>query len=187
MANCKLHFIKNLNEACYSGQDVSGVIVLHNESSRKIRGILMTVNGSAKTYWDYGLKQSAIWSRRYYSEERNMRIEIRLLGNGKGEFTTSKSPFDRHYLFTDQMDLSAGQHSMYFSFRLPSNVTSNFKHKQAGKIKYQFEVKLEQFLFSSSFKFPFKTVNHLDLNMEGDELMRLPLRGALSKKFFLDP
>lgn len=95
-------------------------------------------------------------------------------------------PIDREHLFTDQMELSAGRLTKNFSFLLPPTLPSTFEYQKAAKIKYRIEVKLEQdHQFNSPFKFPFTVVSHLDLNVEGDDL-RLPLRGAFSKKFFLD-
>lgn len=41
-----------------------------------------------------------------------------------------------------------------------------------------------QLKFNYSFKFPFKVINRLDLNHEGEEIKH-PLKGDISKKFFL--
>lgn len=86
--------------------------------------------------------------------------------------------------FADNQELLAGNHTFNFHFTLPQTIPSSLNHHY-GKVLYQISVDIEQQLkFNYSFNFPFNVIGSLDLNHEGVEIRR-PLRGDISKKFFL--
>jgi Arrestin (or S-antigen), C-terminal domain/Arrestin (or S-antigen), N-terminal domain len=84
----------------------------------------------------------------------------------------------------DHQELLVGNHTFNFNFTLPLTIPSSVFHHY-GKVLYQIKVEMErQLKFNYSFKFPFNVISRLDLNHEGGEI-RKPLRGDISKKFFL--
>lgn len=48
MVQCEVKYNNNPNGVYYSGQTLSGVIELHNDKPRKIRGLSLRIEGFAK-------------------------------------------------------------------------------------------------------------------------------------------
>lgn len=176
MPSCTVRFdSKNSNGVFNSGDEVSGSVTLFNEKPRRIRSLLLKVEGYAETSWSSGSGNDER-SENYSAHEDYIQTVRCLFRNGSGAS-------NREHPFQEQ-ELPAGQHTYKFCFVLPSTIPSSFSHLY-GNILYQIKVEMERRLkFNYSFTFPFTVSTCLDLNYEGDELRR-PLRRETSKKFFL--
>lgn len=169
MVNCVISFNNETPNGVFcSGQEVSGTVTLHNEKPRMIRALLLKVEGYAHTWWtETSGTGDNKKSRSYSAREDYIKTVSFLVNNGPIEQTFPE-----------------GQHTFNFCFMLPLTIPSSF-YNYSGKIVYHVKVEMERRLkFNYSFEFPFTVVSHLDLNCEGVEI-RKPLKGEISKKFFL--
>lgn len=152
----------------YAGEEVSGSVTLYNEKPRKFRALLLKVTGAAEVSWSESTgtgdnKQTET----IHDREEYLRTVTFLLNNGAME-----------------QELAAGSHTFTFCFVLPVSIPSTF-YNFYGNVKYVVRVEMDRYLkFNHSHDFPFNVISSLDLNYESAEL-RQPLRGEITKKFFL--
>lgn len=167
MANCVVNF-NSPTGAYYSGQEVSGTITLFNEKPRSLRALLLKIEGFCETSWteESGSGDDKRTSS-YSGREDYMKSASFLVNNGLsgGEFPV-------------------GHHTFNFCFTLPLTIPSSYSHSN-DQILYRIKVEMERKLkLNRTFAFPISVRSHLDLNYDGPEL-RQPMRGEISKKFFL--
>lgn len=84
MVNCVANFS---NEAVFwSGQEVTGTVMLYNEKPRMVRAIVLKVEGVCSTSWreDSGMGDNKK-STSYSAREDYMNTSSILMGNGQGK------------------------------------------------------------------------------------------------------
>lgn len=166
--NCTIAF-NNYERGFYtSGQEVSGTVTLFNEKPRRIRALLLKVDGAAEVHWSETTGTGDNRKTRSYSaREDYIKTVSHLVNNGALE-----------------QELPAGNFNYDFCITLPRDIPASFS-SFTGNIVYKVSVYMDRRLkFNHNFEFPFKVFVHLDLNNEGPELA-LPLRGEVTRNFFL--
>lgn len=147
---------------------MSGTVTLFNEKPRSIRALLLKVDGAAEVHWTESTGTGDNRKTTSYSaREDYIRTVSYLINNGPLE-----------------QELQPGHFNFNFCFTLPRDIPASFA-TFTGKIVYKVSVYMERRLkFNHNFDFPFKVFVHLNLNNEDPELS-LPLRGQVTRKFFL--
>lgn len=168
MVNCTILFNNYENGFFTAGQEVSGAVTLCNEKPRKIRALLLKVDGAADVRWTESMGTGdERTTRSYTAREDYIKTVSYLMNNGALE-----------------QELPAGTFNYNFCIRLPQNIPASFS-SFTGNIVYKVSVCMDRRLkFNHNFEFPFKVFVHLDLNNEGPEIS-LPLRGLVTRRFFL--
>lgn len=108
MPSCTVRFDnKTPNGVFNSGQEVLASVTLFNEKPRRIRSLLLKVEGYAETLWSSG-SGSDVKNENYSAREDYIHTVRCLFGNGSGAS-------NREHPFQEQ-ELPAGQHTISVSF-----------------------------------------------------------------------
>jgi hypothetical protein len=140
----------------YPDQTVTGKVVVTLNSTKKVRGIKLTVKGEADTCWTTD-RQELNNEGRYVNEtdtvtahEEYFKAQFYLLGSQSGE----------------AIELPAGTHTYPFNYVLPPNLPSSFE-SDYGRIRYTAKATLDRpWKFDQESKVAFTVVSHLDLNQQ---------------------
>ncbi|XP_001599906.1 arrestin domain-containing protein 17 [Nasonia vitripennis] len=151
----KIHF-DSPYATYYPDQTVTGKVILTIDSTKKIRGIKLSVKGEADTYWSTD-RQELNNEGRYINEtdvvtahEEYFKAEFYLLGSSSGE----------------EIELPAGTHTYPFNYVLTPNLPSSFE-SDFGRVRYTAKASLDRpWKFDQETKVAFTVVSHLDLNQQ---------------------
>ncbi|XP_064547685.1 arrestin domain-containing protein 17 isoform X2 [Drosophila montana] len=164
---CLISFDNNPQGVYYAGQELSGVVDLSVDATKRIKGIHVTVSGYAKIRWikkGYPRDSERAMCRAYrsYLSSRSY-----VLGSCAGNSC---------------IDWLAGEYSYTFHVILPDNLPTSFDGKY-GQIHYEIITTIERSgRYPKVFKLPFTVIQPLDLN--ADAIYRVPLEILDRKRFW---
>ncbi|XP_015601478.1 arrestin domain-containing protein 17 [Cephus cinctus] len=155
----------------YSGQTVTGRILLLLDRPKKLRGINVKAKGVANTCWSSD-KQELNNEGRYENEtqtvtghEEYFNIQYYVLGSFAGS----------------EIELPAGEHKYQFSVTLPPDLPSSFE-SDFGHVRYTVKAILDRpWKFDQETKVAFTVVSSFDLNQEPKASE--PIQEEMSKTF----
>ncbi|XP_017861361.1 PREDICTED: arrestin domain-containing protein 17 isoform X1 [Drosophila arizonae] len=164
---CLISFDNNPQGVYYAGQELSGVVDLSVDATKRIKGIHVTVSGYAKIRWikkGYPRDSERAMCRAYrsYLSSRSY-----VLGSCAGNSC---------------IDWLAGEYSYTFHVILPDNLPTSFDGKY-GQIHYEIITTIERSgRYPKVFKLPFTVIQPLDLN--ADAIYKVPLEILDRKRFW---
>ncbi|XP_017482090.1 PREDICTED: arrestin domain-containing protein 17 [Rhagoletis zephyria] len=164
---CLISFDNNPQGVYYAGQELSGVVDLSVDATKRIKAIHITVNGYAKIRWikkGYPRDSERAMCRAYRS------------------YLSSRSYVLGSCANSSCMDWSAGDYSYTFHVILPENLPTSFDGKY-GQIHYEIITTIDRpARYPKVFKLPFTVIQPLDLNV--DTIYRVPLEILDRKRFW---
>ncbi|XP_069691686.1 arrestin domain-containing protein 17-like [Periplaneta americana] len=168
LKNLELIF-DNSQRTYYSGQTVSGRLIVDIDAPKNLRSITAKFKGEAECHWSErhsrqrnGKRES--YTVHYRGHEQYFEQRIKLFG-GAG----------------DTEILPAGQHCYQFSMMLPNNLPSSFEGNY-GYIRYTVKATLDRpWKFDHEVKAAFTVLSQVDLNL--DPRNREPFKAEDSKTF----
>ncbi|XP_017848713.1 arrestin domain-containing protein 17 isoform X2 [Drosophila busckii] len=164
---CLISFDNNPQGVYYAGQELSGIVDLSVDASKRIKGIHVTVSGYAKIRW---IKKG--YPR---DSERSMCRAYR-------SYLSSRSYVLGSCANNSCIDWQAGEYSYTFHVILPENLPTSFDGKY-GQIHYEIITTIERLgRYPKVFKLPFTVIQPLDLN--ADAIYRVPLEILDRKRFW---
>lgn len=150
----EIHFFNSneLSPVFYSGQTVSGQIVVELNESMEMRAIRVMFDGSAKVHWTETKDDS---SDSYDSSETYFHEKITLFGRHEGKSG-------------DKETLESGRHTFKFQYTLPRDLPSSFEAFD-GHVRYTIKGVIDRpWKFNHTVKSPFTVLSNLDLNTRPD-------------------
>ncbi|XP_002070386.2 arrestin domain-containing protein 17 [Drosophila willistoni] len=164
---CLISFDNNPQGVYYAGQELSGVVELSVDATKRIKGIHVTVSGYAKIRWikkGYPRDSERAMCRAYRS------------------YLSSRSYVLGSCANNSCIDWTAGEYSYTFHVILPDNLPTSFDGKY-GQIHYEIITTIERMgRYPKVFKLPFTVIQPLDLN--ADAIYRVPLEILDRKRFW---
>ncbi|XP_002019560.2 arrestin domain-containing protein 17 isoform X1 [Drosophila persimilis] len=164
---CLISFDNNPQGVYYAGQELSGVVDLSVDATKRIKGIHVTVSGYAKIRWikkGYPRDSERAMCRAYRS------------------YLSSRSYVLGSCASNSFIDWPAGEYSYTFHVILPDNLPTSFDGKY-GQIHYEIITTIERAgRYPKVFKLPFTVIQPLDLN--ADAIYRVPLEILDRKRFW---
>ncbi|XP_033166038.1 arrestin domain-containing protein 17 isoform X1 [Drosophila mauritiana] len=164
---CLISFDNNPQGVYYAGQELSGVVDLSVDATKRIKGIHVTVSGYAKIRWikkGYPRDSERAMCRAYRS------------------YLSSRSYVLGSCANNSSIDWPAGEYSYTFHVILPDNLPTSFDGKY-GQIHYEIITTIERAArHPKVFKLPFTVIQPLDLN--ADAIYRVPLEILDRKRFW---
>ncbi|KRK05465.1 arrestin domain-containing protein 17 isoform X2 [Drosophila yakuba] len=164
---CLISFDNNPQGVYYAGQELSGVVDLSVDATKRIKGIHVTVSGYAKIRWikkGYPRDSERAMCRAYRS------------------YLSSRSYVLGSCANNSSFDWPAGEYSYTFHVILPDNLPTSFDGKY-GQIHYEIITTIERAArHPKVFKLPFTVIQPLDLN--ADAIYRVPLEILDRKRFW---
>nr|XP_016935282.1 arrestin domain-containing protein 17 isoform X1 [Drosophila suzukii] len=164
---CLISFDNNPQGVYYAGQELSGVVDLSVDATKRIKGIHVTVSGYAKIRWikkGYPRDSERAMCRAYRS------------------YLSSRSYVLGSCASNSSIDWPAGEYSYTFHVILPDNLPTSFDGKY-GQIHYEIITTIERAgRYPKVFKLPFTVIQPLDLN--ADAIYRVPLEILDRKRFW---
>ncbi|XP_011696571.1 PREDICTED: arrestin domain-containing protein 2 isoform X2 [Wasmannia auropunctata] len=140
----------------YSGQTVTGNIIVILNSTKKIRGIRVKVKGEANTHWATDKQEM---------DEKGQYRDETVTVTGHEEY------FDKEYYLVGsasggEIEIQSGEHKFPFTCSLPTNLPSSFE-SDFGHVRYTVKATLDRpWKFDHDAKSPFTVIAPLDLNRE---------------------
>ncbi|CAD6995989.1 unnamed protein product [Ceratitis capitata] len=164
---CLISFDNNPQGVYYAGQELSGIVDLSVDATKRIKAIHITVSGYAKIRWikkGYPRDSERAMCRAYRS------------------YLSSRSYVLGSCASSSCMDWSAGDYSYTFHVILPENLPTSFDGKY-GQIHYEIITTIDRpARYPKVFKLPFTVIQPLDLN--ADTIYRVPLEILDRKRFW---
>ncbi|XP_053969273.1 arrestin domain-containing protein 17 [Anastrepha ludens] len=164
---CLISFDNNPQGVYYAGQELSGIVDLSVDATKRIKAIHITVSGYAKIRWikkGYPRDSERAMCRAYRS------------------YLSSRSYVLGSCANSSCMDWSAGDYSYTFHVILPENLPTSFDGKY-GQIHYEIITTIDRpARYPKVFKLPFTVIQPLDLNV--DTIYRVPLEILDRKRFW---
>ncbi|XP_011193690.2 arrestin domain-containing protein 17 [Zeugodacus cucurbitae] len=164
---CLITFDNNPQGVYYAGQELSGIVDLSVDATKRIKAIHITVSGYAKIRWikkGYPRDSERAMCRAYRS------------------YLSSRSYVLGSCASSSCMDWSAGDYSYTFHVILPDNLPTSFDGKY-GQIHYEIITTIDRpARYPKVFKLPFTVIQPLDLNL--DTIYRVPLEILDRKRFW---
>ncbi|XP_039971344.1 arrestin domain-containing protein 17 [Bactrocera tryoni] len=164
---CLISFDNNPQGVYYAGQELSGIVDLSVDATKRIKAIHITVSGYAKIRWikkGYPRDSERAMCRAYRS------------------YLSSRSYVLGSCASSSCMDWSAGDYSYTFHVILPDNLPTSFDGKY-GQIHYEIITTIDRpARYPKVFKLPFTVIQPLDLNL--DTIYRVPLEILDRKRFW---
>ncbi|KPU72712.1 uncharacterized protein Dana_GF23083, isoform B [Drosophila ananassae] len=164
---CLISFDHNSQGVYYAGQELSGVVDLSVDVTKRIKGIHVTVSGFAKIRW----------IKKGYPRESE-----RAMCRAYRSYLSSRSYVLGSCASNSNIDWPAGEYSYTFHVILPDNLPTSFDGKY-GQIHYEIITTIERSgRYPKVFKQPFTVIQPLDLN--ADAIYRVPLEILNRKRFW---
>ncbi|KAH8336478.1 hypothetical protein KR074_000579 [Drosophila pseudoananassae] len=164
---CLISFDHNPQGVYYAGQELSGVVDLCVDTTKRIKGIHVTVSGFAKIRW----------IKKGYPRESE-----RAMCRAYRSYLSSRSYVLGSCASNSNIDWPAGEYSYTFHVILPDNLPTSFDGKY-GQIHYEIITTIERCgRYPKVFKRPFTVIQPLDLN--ADAIYRVPLEILNRKRFW---
>ncbi|XP_037956704.1 arrestin domain-containing protein 17 isoform X2 [Teleopsis dalmanni] len=164
---CLISFDNNPQGVYYAGQELSGVVDLGVDTTKRIKAIHITVSGYAKTRW----------IKKGYPRDSE-----RAICRAYRSYLSSRSYVLGTCASSSCMDWSAGEYSYTFHVILPENLPTAFDGKY-GQIRYEIITTIERpSRHPKVFKLPFTVIQPLNLNE--DAIYRIPLDILNRKRFW---
>ncbi|XP_013118372.1 arrestin domain-containing protein 17 [Stomoxys calcitrans] len=164
---CLISFDNNTQGVYYAGQELSGVVDLTVDTTKRIKAIHITVNGYAKIRWikkGYPRDSERAMCRAYRS------------------YLSSRSYVLGSCGVNSYLDWMAGEYSYTFHVILPENLPTSFDGKY-GQIHYEIITTIDRpGRYPKVFKLPFTVIHPVDLN--SDAIYRVPLEILDRKRFW---
>ncbi|KAG5679988.1 hypothetical protein PVAND_009522 [Polypedilum vanderplanki] len=175
VVHCEIKFDNNPNGIYFAGQTLSGVVEMTVDKPKKIRGLILKIEGYAKVEWQ---------ETQTYTDHHNNNNQTRtrtITYSGREDYISSTS-----YLIGspqgNEIDLSPGQYRYNFQSLLPAQIPTSCETNN-GYIRYLVTVILDRpFKFDLTYKVAFTVIKQLDLNYENPTLA-IPLKMEFSKTF----
>ncbi|KAK7866141.1 hypothetical protein R5R35_004789 [Gryllus longicercus] len=154
----------------YSGQPVSGRIIIAVDTQKKIRGLVVHFKGEASVKWDVTETKkneagSAVQETTVFTgQEQYFENKFNVLGGGGNE-----------------VFIEPGEHSYPFMTYLPPNLPSSFEG-EFGHVRYTVKATLDRpWKFDQDVKAAFTVISPLDLNLQ--ETAKNPVKLEKEKYF----
>ncbi|XP_065354349.1 arrestin domain-containing protein 17 [Calliphora vicina] len=164
---CLISFDNNTQGVYYAGQELSGIVDLTVDTTKRIKAIHITVNGYAKIRW----------IKKGYPRDNE-----RAMCRAYRSYLSSRSYVLGSCGATTYMDWLAGEYSYTFHVILPDNLPTSFDGKY-GQIHYEIITTIDRpGRYPKVFKLPFTVIQPLDLN--ADAIYRVPLDILDRKRFW---
>uniref|UniRef100_A0A1A9ZRT1 Arrestin_C domain-containing protein n=1 Tax=Glossina pallidipes TaxID=7398 RepID=A0A1A9ZRT1_GLOPL len=164
---CLISFDNNTQGVYYAGQELSGVVDLTVDTTKRVKAIHITVNGYAKIRWikkGYPRDSERAMCRAYRSYLSSRSYVLGSCGS------------------TTSTDWIAGEYSYTFHVILPENLPTSFDGKY-GQIHYEIITTIDRSgRYPKVYKLPFTVIQPLDLNT--DNIYRVPLDILNRKRFW---
>ncbi|CAG9804950.1 unnamed protein product [Chironomus riparius] len=176
VVNCEVKFDNNPNAIFFAGQTLSGVVELTIDKPKKIRGLVLKIEGYAKVEWT----ESERSNRSTQGQTANSRRK-NVTYSGREDYMSSTS-----YLIGspegNQIEIAPGQYRYNFQSVLPPQLPTSCETNH-GSIRYLVNVILDRpFKFDLTYKTAFTIIKQLDLNYENPSLT-IPLKMDTSKTY----
>ncbi|XP_012225775.1 arrestin domain-containing protein 17 isoform X2 [Linepithema humile] len=145
----------------YSGQTVTGNIIVVVDSTKKVRGIKVRIKGEANTSWSYG----GSMMEENYLLKKNESYYVEDILTGYEEY------FEENYYLIgsasgSEIEIQSGEHKFPFTYTLPLNLPCSFE-SDFGHVRYTVKATLDRpWKFDHEVKRPFTVITPLDLNKE---------------------
>ncbi|XP_055854599.1 arrestin domain-containing protein 17 isoform X1 [Episyrphus balteatus] len=164
---CLISFDHNPQGVYYSGQELSGVVELNVETTKRIKAIHITVSGYAKVRWikkGYPRDSERAACRAYKS------------------YLSSRSYVLGSCSNSSIIDWLPGEYTYAFHVILPNNLPTSFDGKY-GQIHYEIVTTIDRpGRYPKVYKLPFTVIHPIDLN--SDPIYRVPLEILDRKRFW---
>ncbi|XP_065342547.1 arrestin domain-containing protein 17-like isoform X1 [Cloeon dipterum] len=159
-------YFDNPQAVFYTGQNVSGKIVLVTSTPKKVRAINVKIKGEAKVAWTETREHTSTTTTTSTdggaSSTPATQTETVTFSNEEVYF---ENKFTAYGGGSDQT-LTAGEHLFPFSYVLPTNLPSSFEGEH-GHIRYTVRAVLDRpWTFDHEAKAAFTIISTLDLNTE---------------------
>lgn len=179
VVTCQIVFDQNSHGTYFAGESVSGSILLTTDKIKRIKGLVLKINGFAQTKWtensDISVKNK---------HDKNSQNET-IIYHGREDYIATTT-----YLLGSEhagiVEIQPGLHSFTFSCYLPPQCPSSFEGK-CGHIRYIAKIiLLRPWKFDQTYSRGFTVLKLLDLNYDSP-ILRVPASQEIFKTFCCGP
>ncbi|CRK98596.1 CLUMA_CG012194, isoform A [Clunio marinus] len=178
VVKCEIKFDNNPNGIYFAGQTLSGTVELTFDKPKKLRGLILKIEGFAKVHWTERERRS-----RFQSGQNHHATNQKIVNyNGREDYLNSVT-----YLIGgpegNQIEVEPGTYQYNFQSVLPPLLPTSFEAKH-GHIRYLVNVVIDRpWKFDLTYKLAFTVIKQLDLNYENPAL-RIPTKVEKIDTFF---
>lgn len=150
--NCAINYNNNPDGIFYSGQNLTGSVIITCTKSKRIRAVIMTISGKATTRWETGFGNDLTT---YSGDETLLESKHLLIGEIEGP----------------EFELQPGVYDYSFKCFLPEQLPTSLE-TSIGKIRYSVTVSVDipSKIIDDKFVAVFTILKPLDLNLETSDI-----------------
>ncbi|KAH8304954.1 hypothetical protein KR018_011662 [Drosophila ironensis] len=174
--NCMITFDQNEHGTYFTGQVITGKVIVNLNKSKKLRGIKLQISGFAQAYWRYRRHRGPV-------AIQNPKKRSKRLYSGREDYIASTT-----YLMGSEQStpfvMDAGTYTYSFACPIPSHCPSSFEGA-FGHIRYLAKVTfLKPGASNRTHNVGFTVLKLLDLNQES-KMLREPASNEAVEYFCL--